>query len=218
MPSAQGLSVLAVLVWNLLVYQGTILLTRSRTAMDMTTCLDRMIPVAPVWVVIYLGTFAFWVVNYVLLARREGWFQVMAGEVTVKLLCGICFLAIPTTNIRPELTGSDVFSWVLGAVYWIDPPADLFPSIHCMDSWICALALLPHRDLPKWYRGLAVVLALLICASTLFTYQHVLADVAAGLLLGTLAIPLGKKLPLAGKLEKWFTALDRRLLGNAKER
>ena len=150
----------------------------------MTTALDRMIPFDSRWVLIYVACFAYWAVSYVLMARQESWYPIMTGEVLAKLLCGVLFLLIPTTNVRPEITDSGFTAWLMGLIYQLDPPLDLFPSIHCMESWICFRGMLRQKKIPKWYQVFAGIFTVPVCLSTLFTRQHVIADVIVGVLLG----------------------------------
>ena len=77
---------------------------------DLTTGLDRSIPFMPGWSFIYLGCFLFWAVNYILITRqsREEWFQFATGDYLSRLICGIFFVLLPTTNIRPEIVGDGV--------------------------------------------------------------------------------------------------------------
>ena len=134
-------SVLFCLLLNSIVYWGGQHIAAGFHHWDMTTALDRMIPLVPGWVVVYVGAFPFWAVNYVLMARGQDWYRIMTAEVLAKLLCGVVFLAVPTTNVRPELAGNGFGEMLLGLVYEMDAPTNLLPSIHCLESWICFAGL-----------------------------------------------------------------------------
>lgn len=213
LPSSRLFGVLACLALNSLVYWGTQTLAVNRTLIDMTTAFDRMIPFDPRWVVIYVACFAYWAVGYVLMARQDNWYSIMTGEVLAKLLCGAIFLLIPTTNIRPEITGSGLTDWLMGLIYQLDRPLDLFPSIHCMESWICFRAVLGQKKIPKWYQIFAGIFTLLVCLSTLFTRQHVIADVIAGVLLGEICLDVSRHRGWGKRLRQWMEALDHRIFG-----
>jgi membrane-associated phospholipid phosphatase len=163
---------------------------------------------------VYVLAFVFWAESFVMMARHQGWYQIMAAEVTAKLVCGLCFLLLPTTNVRPDLQGDGLGVWLLGLVYRMDRPTNLFPSIHCMDSWICFLGLCGRKDLPKAYRVFTGVFALAVCISTLTTRQHVLADVVAGILLAQGTMALSRWFHWGGWFERCFVRLDRKLFGN----
>lgn len=206
-------SVLGCVALNSLVYWGTQALAAHRTLIDMTTAFDRMIPFDPRWVLIYVACFAYWAVNYVLMARQDNWYPIMTGEVLAKLLCGVFFLLIPTTNIRPEITGTGFTDWLMGLIYRMDPPLDLFPSIHCMESWICFRGILGQENIPKWYRAFSGVFTLLVCLSTLFTRQHMIADVIGGVLLGEICLDVSRHRGWGQRLRRWMEALDHKIFG-----
>lgn len=181
--------------------------------LDMTTALDRKIPVQPMWTLVYVGAYLFWAVNYVLMARGRDWYRIMAAEATAKLICGLFFVLLPTTNIRPMVQGSDVGAWLLRLIYQIDAASNLFPSIHCLESWICFAGLRGRKNIPLWYRIFSGIFAAAVCISTLTTRQHVLADVIAGVLLAEAALFLSRRFGRGRYLERIFCNLDKRLFG-----
>ena len=207
------MGVLSCVVLNSLVYWGTQLLLGGRTPLDMTTALDRMIPFNPNWVLIYVICYLYWAVSYVLMARQDNWYSIMTGEVLAKLLCGAIFLLLPTTNVRPEITGTGFTDWLMGLIYQLDQPLDLFPSIHCMESWICFRGMLEQKSIPKWYQYFAGIFTLLVCLSTLFTRQHVIADVIAGILLGELCLDVSRHHGWGNRLRCWMEAADKKIFG-----
>lgn len=213
LPSSRLLSVLCCLLLNSAVYWGTQAATAGRTMVDMTTALDRMLPFCPGWSVVYVGAYLFWAAGYVYLARGRDWYRVMTAEVLAKLVCGACFLLLPTTNQRPGLTGEGLGVGLLGLIYALDRPANLFPSIHCLESWLCCAGLGKGPEVPSWYRALSRTAALLICASTVLIRQHVLADVLAGVLLGEVMLRLSRRKGMGRRLRRWMEGLDRRIFG-----
>lgn len=212
LPSDRLLSVLLCVLLNGVIYWSAQTVTADWPMTDMTTALDRMIPVVPAWSVIYVGAFPFWAVGYVLMAREEDWYTIMTAEVLAKLICGICFFAMPTTNVRP-LLGGEPMSWLLMLIYELDAPLCLFPSIHCLESWICWAGLRTNRKLPGALRWGSLVFAVLICISTLATRQHVIADVIAGVALAEGMVQLARAKNFGERFRRWFTALDSALLG-----
>lgn len=213
-PSQRLLAVLFCLLLNSLVYWGAQTFTASWPHLDMTTALDRSIPLVPAWAVIYVGAFVFWAVSYVVMARGQQWYTIMTAQVLAKLVCGVVFFLMPTTNVRPMLS-DEPFAWLLQLIYQMDEASCLFPSIHCLESWICFAGLRTNKALPGAVRWGSLIFAVLVCISTLTTYQHVWADVVAGVLLAELMVDLARWRHFGGRLQRWFTALDRILLGNA---
>ena len=182
-------------VINMIVYSGSRILMRDAHHYDITSSIDEMIPLVPAWTVVYLICFAFWVINYLLACResREQCYRFLSAEAIAKLICGLCFILFPTTNVRPD-TVDGVFGPLLELVYLLDAPDNLFPSIHCLVSWFCFRGLKGCKTIPRWYYWFSFVFALLIFASTLFTKQHVIVDVVGGVVVAEIGIWLSRHL------------------------
>lgn len=95
------------------------------------------------------------------------------------------FLVLPTTNVRPEL-GDGIWENLLQFVYQMDAPTRLFPSIHCLVSWLCYIGIRGQQKVSKGYRAFSCIFALLVCASTQFTKQHYIVDVFGGIIIAEL--------------------------------
>lgn len=184
-PEYAVLSLITCFLVNSVVYSGTQFALRNVVHKDLTSDLDRAVPFVPQWILIYLGCFLFWAINYILIARegKEKWFRFAAADMISRLCCGLIFILLPTQNIRPEVIGNDFCSMLVRFVYLVDMPVNLFPSIHCLVSWFCFIGLRGSRKIPKWYQAFSMIFALLVCASTQFTKQHYLIDIAAALII-----------------------------------
>lgn len=171
---------------NCLAYFGSRALMQNARHYDLTTAADRFIPFHPGWIVIYFfGSYLFWAVGFPMAARcgKERWYRLTFAEILAKLVCGVCFLVLPTTNVRPEITGDGIFWRLTAVVYALDAPTELFPSIHCLESWFCFIGVRGQKNVPEWYRSFACVFAVMVFASTQFTKQHYLIDIVGALLL-----------------------------------
>lgn len=156
---------------------------------DFTLPIDLKIPALPVFSYIYILAFAYWVFNYILICRagKTTCVRFVTAEAMGKAICFLFFLLLPCTFARPSAdTLSGAGAWLLKIVYALDEPTRLFPSIHCYASWLCVRPLFSKefRLIPSFYKAFSLLFTLLICASTLFTHQHVIVDVFAGILLG----------------------------------
>ena len=149
---------------------------------------DREVPLLPVFVWFYILAFPFWAVGYLLATRRgkDMFYRFVATDLTIHFICFICFILIPTTNIRPEIPGNTLSEKILALVYSLDggnSPSNLFPSIHCYVSWMCWKGVEGSEKVPKWYQRFSLVFAILIIISTQVLKQHYIVDAAAALLL-----------------------------------
>ncbi len=169
---------------NLVAYVGArvINLLADRSYINMTTSIDMGMPVLPFFAIIYVLAFPFWVGTYIYVSRMsdEKCYRLATADIAGKLLCGLVFIILPTQNVRPVVETTDFSSWLLNVIYFFDLPNNLFPSIHCLKSWLCFAAVRDEQKVPMWFKGFSFVLAVLICVSTLYTKQHVAADALAG--------------------------------------
>lgn len=187
---------------NLIVYYGAraFNMLMNREYLNMTGRLDGIIPPIPAFVIFYVLAYPFWYITYYLICRSDAGKarRVVWTDVAAKLFCGLIFILIPTTMSRPSISSDNFCGALLNAVYASDAPDNLFPSIHCLESWICFLAIRDEEKVPDWVKISAFVLAVLICLSTVFTKQHVLIDGVAGVLIADIAWKLE---PLAVRAE-----------------
>ncbi len=156
---------------------------------DMTLPIDEKIPAIPVFSYIYVISYAYWAFNYILICRNNERMcrRFVTAEVMGKAVCFLMFMLVPCTFARPAAdTLSGPGAWLLKLVYAMDEPTRLIPSIHCYASYMCARPLFSKsfRSFPLSYKLFSVVFTLLICLSTLYTRQHVIVDVFAGIALG----------------------------------
>ncbi|MCM1103815.1 MAG: phosphatase PAP2 family protein [Clostridium sp.] len=184
-PQIMWMAVFFTVTLNCLVYYGARALTAERLHYDLTNRMEEKIPFLPWTIVIYWGCYLFWIVNYAIGCRqeKEKAFRFMGADILAKLVCLFCFLLFPTTNVRPVIEGHSLGEEWMRLLYRVDAADNLFPSIHCLTSWFCVIAARGNEKIPKWYKGVSVLIAVSICVSTLTTKQHVIADVIAGVLL-----------------------------------
>lgn len=185
MPRYSYFALVFAFLFNTLVYTGARLIAGGWHHYQIETEADRMIPFFAPSAAVYLGCYLFWVINYILIARqeKEEVCCFFAADFLSRLVCLFFYLVFPTTNVRPELSPDGFWNQVMLWIYSVDAADNLFPSIHCLVSWFCYIGIRRRTDLPVWYRKFSCVMALLVCVSTLTTKQHVLADVAGGILL-----------------------------------
>ena len=84
---------------------------------------------------------------------------------------------------RPEIVGSDIWAQLMRFLYSMDAADNLFPSIHCLVSWLCYIGIRGNKKVPQWIRTTFCICAIAVFISTLTTKQHVIYDVVAGVIL-----------------------------------
>ena len=109
------------------------------------------------------------------------------------------------------IEGNGIWDLLAGWLYSIDAADNLFPSIHCLVSWFCFLGIKDQKRIPTWYKRVSLVLAVLVFLSTIFTKQHVLVDVAGGVILAQVCFILGQKTKLWHIYERFGTKIEKKI-------
>ncbi len=140
--------------------------------------IDYQIPFLSAFIIPYVLAYIQWIVGYMAIARngREYCHTVMGGEILSKIMIGMLFIFFPTTMLREEIIGNDLLSRMVEVLYRIDPPTNLFPSIHCLESYICMKAALEMKSHTKKFRMGMIGMSILVFLSTVFIKQHVILD------------------------------------------
>ena len=137
--------------------------------------------------------------------------QFFAADFLSRAVCLAFYLFYPTTNTRPAVEPEGFWNQVVAALYAVDAADNLFPSIHCLVSWFCYIGLRGRRDVPKWYRGVSCLLAVLVCISTLTTKQHVIVDVIGGVLLAEICYAIARMTPIWKSYEKALDLVNQKI-------
>lgn len=173
--------VLLVSLVPLYIFIPELLPPRTRYAPELA--LDRALPLIPSWALVYGALYLFLIVLPIVVVRQD---EHIRRTVHAYLMIWITayvffFVVYPTAAPRPErVIGEGFGAWGLRALYSSDPPYNCFPSLHVAHSFVSALT--SHRV----HRGLGVlatICAALVALSTLFTKQHYILDVIAGVIL-----------------------------------
>jgi membrane-associated phospholipid phosphatase len=148
--------------------------------------LDRAFPLRPTWALVYGTLYLFLILLPVFVVRQQELIRrTLFAYVTIWLVAYACFLDYPTIAPRPvEVAGGGFLAWGLRFLYSADPPYNCFPSLHVAHSFVSAAACYRvHRGVGIAAGGCATLVGL----STLFTKQHYVLDVLAGMLLACAA-------------------------------
>lgn len=152
--------------------------------------LDYRIPLQPAWVLVYGALYFFLILLPIFVVRREELIRrTVFAYLAVWITAYLFFYFYPTVAPRSDDTvpGDGFAAWGLRFLYSSDPPYNCFPSLHVAHSFVSALSSY------RVHRGLgiiATVCALFVGLSTLFTKQHYILDVVAGIFLAAVAYAL----------------------------
>lgn len=180
------------LIFNQMVYYGARIITTNREHYNWTLPIDQDIPVVQMSIIIYFGCYLFWIINYYLCSKQERneSDRFFCADFVSKIICFLLFIVLPTTNIRPVVQSNNLLYYL----YQIDAPNNLFPSIHCLVSWLCWIGIRKRKDISYGYKCFSLIMAILVCISTLTTRQHVLVDVIGGIVLAEWSYWISKKI------------------------
>lgn len=144
--------------------------------------LDRLIPLQPAWALVYGSLYLYVILLPVFVVRQDEQIRrTVLAYLTIWLTAYVCFLVYPTMASRPASVDGDGFLvWGLRTLYSSDPPYNCFPSLHVAHSFVSALTC---RRVHRGVGIVATVCASLVAISTLFTKQHYILDVIAGIAL-----------------------------------
>lgn len=159
--------------------------SQGRTIYSPELALDQVIPLLPVWSLIYGALYWFLIILPVFIVReKEHVRRMFSAYLAVWLIAYVFFLLYPTRAPRPpDAVGEGFAWWGLQSLYDMDPPYNCLPSIHVAHSFVSAFACYGvHRKVGIF----AAFCAVLVALSTLFTKQHYVLDLVGGILLASL--------------------------------
>lgn len=173
---------------------------------DLSIFIDEWIPFWPWFISFYILAYAQWASNYIFHAHigREQFYHMATSVIIAKMLSMILFLAIPTEIVRPEITGDGIWNFLTGMIYSADTPRNLFPSLHCVESWTVYRMARLMKKAPRWYAPLQLFITVMVFASTVFVKQHFFIDIIAGIL----AVELGWFLSRRFRLWRVFERIE----------
>lgn len=177
-----------------LVYYGARIFNLGRVYHCISVPADDLIPFAPGFILVYVLAFVQWGLNYLQLAHvdKTTCLRFAGALLLAKLVCGVVYLIYPTCmTCRPTPEGRDLLSALARLIFAVDtPPDNLFPSIHCLESWMCLRLTLRSKTLPRWVKWGCAAFTLLVFASVVLIRQHVLMDIPAGIAVGEVCLLL----------------------------
>jgi membrane-associated phospholipid phosphatase len=153
--------------------------------------LDALIPVWPIWVVPYASCYPLWLTAFLYAAWKmeTRLYRALMAACFLTFSVGILtYVLFPTYVVLPTVTGTDIFSGMVRAVQIAGGRYDALPSGHIYITTLLALFYSLWHPRLRW---LWIVILVIISLSTLFTGQHYILDVVAGLAVGWVGFRFG---------------------------
>ena len=147
-----------------------------------TRTIDTHIPFLPSFVIPYIFWFIYMAAGLLFLYRYK---KKTFEECLSHMIIGMSFFLIissifPTAqDLRPQITGSSVTEMLTKAIYAIDTPTNVLPSLHVYNT-LCVMNAYKEDAVSRicaWSAGILIIL------STVFIKQHSILDVSCAILL-----------------------------------
>ena len=183
--------------------------------------IDDNIPLVKVFVIIYVGSFAFWAIYMLIISTTDSrnYINFIISYMITAFIGFLFFLFMPTyidrsaEGVLAAVEGPGFLNWVNRLNYACDGweiGRSLFPSFHCFISMFCYLGIRKCSYIGRKVKVFAVVSIVLICLSTVFTKQHYFMDIVGGVGIATLSHAIVCKLDPGTKIvRKYFPGQDR---------
>lgn len=182
---------------------GFLLIERlpGRTYTPMHCFLDDLIPFCEYFIIFYLMWFIFWIgmLAYGLFYEPKVFTKLMHYLILTFSVSILIYAIFPNCqNLRPtEFPRENVFTSIVRFIYWIDTSTNVCPSMHVIGAvGVVFAAYDSERFSSVWWKAGFIIVAFLICISTLFVKQHSVIDFAAAIPVSALAYLLCFRLKL----------------------
>lgn len=214
-PAYAGLSMISCFLLNSIIYFGTQRLMAGARHYDLSIPLDDKIPFLPEWIYIYVFCYIVWVIGYIVISRqgKEHWYRFALADMSSRIICGVFFIFLPTTIDRPAITEGGLTGGIVNLIFTLDSPTNLFPSIHCLVSWLCFIGVRGKREVSVGYKVYIFIYALLVFISVVTLKQHVMVDIFAGIAIAELCYRMSCVTEFYKKLMKLFDNVNSCILG-----
>jgi membrane-associated phospholipid phosphatase len=153
------------------------LLAHSRI-LHLESAWDAAIPFVPEFVFVYVAYYVWVLLPALVLNHRVQFYRAVTAFGFAQAVAITVFVIVPSSMVRPEITGGGPARDLLRLLYAIDPGFNVLPSLHVAHS---ALVAMYFRSVRPALFPLVAIGSLLISLSTLLIKQHWLWDVPAGL-------------------------------------
>jgi membrane-associated phospholipid phosphatase len=146
---------------------------------DLGIELDRKIPYVPLFALAYFSTYIFVIQPFFILSNARQFHWMLTSFVSISVLSSLIHATVPSKIERVEwVTAGGLSGWMLALFQKTCKPYGNFPSMHVgLSVPVVAANFIVGGPV---IGGVMLIWAVLIAVSTLFTKQHYILDVLAG--------------------------------------
>jgi membrane-associated phospholipid phosphatase len=157
--------------------------------LDLATPLDRKIPFVPQLALVYFSTYLFVIQPFIILSNARHFYWMLSSFGAITVLASLIHAYVPSKIERNEILVTDGMSGKM--IYLFQKtcrPYGNFPSMHvALSVPVVGVNFMVAGPMAG---SITLVWAILIALSTLYTKQHYILDVLAGLVGGLLVYAL----------------------------
>ncbi len=199
LPLSFRMEILAVTLvgWLILYFFVNRLQVKPGRRINFGIALDQKIPYWPKFALVYFSTYIFVVQPFFILAQARLFTWMVVSFLSISVFASLIHAIIPSKIERVEqVSMGGVVGWMLDLFQKTCKPYGNFPSMHVgLSVPVVAANFMVAGPVAG---SVALVWAVLIALSTLFTKQHTILDVLAGVAGGIVVFTLTFWLMLAG--------------------
>ena len=189
LPYRMGILALTLLGWMILYFFVNRREVADHRRLDLGTEWDRKTPYLPLFALVYFSTYIFVIQPFFVLTDARQFYLMLTSFVSISVISSLIHATVPSKIERvEEVTAGGVSGWLLGMFQKTCKPYGNFPSMHVGLSVPVVVANFMVAG--PVMGSLALLWAVLIALSTLFTKQHYILDVLAGVLGGSIIFAL----------------------------
>ena len=155
--------------------------------------IDNNIKMVKIFIIPYIYSYAFWLFAPIVvsLTSKKNFYNYAIGLLLAYFVGFLFFTFMPTYINRVDeglydALGNDILSKLIRLIYNSDGKEygnNLFPSYHCLISTYCYLGIRKQKEISTGFKVYTLIMAILICMSTVFIKQHYFLDIIGGVLI-----------------------------------
>ena len=180
---------LTMLAWTIIYFFVNRMQVEPENRLDLGTSLDLKIPFVPQFALFYFSTYIFVLQPFFILSKAGQFYWMLVSFASISVVASLIHATVPSKIERRENLDTDAISGrMLGLFQKTCKPYGNFPSMHVgLSVPVVAANFLAGGPI---LGSITLVWAVLIALSTLYTKQHYVLDVLAGLFAGVVIFGL----------------------------